>query len=146
MEIKSNSFVLYKDFEPTLLKLSQKDAGALFFMIYSYVNRGEIDSFLKRSPKVDVIFSMLRQQLDRDAEKYQKKCEKNSANGRLGGRPRSKSETQNNRSVFKKTYSDSDNKSDSDIESVSDSDNEIGRSFDPDDFFAAAVRRSYGEN
>ncbi len=87
---------------------------------------------------------MLRARLTVIFEKHENKCQKNAENGSIS---RSNPKTQNNRSVFKKTYSDSDNKSDSDIESVSDSDNdnESGRSFDLEDFFESAVKRSYGE-
>ena len=146
---KSKSFVLYKDFEPTLRQLSEREAGMLFFMIYSYVNRGEIDSDLKRTPKVELVFSILRSQLDRDAEKYNEICERNAANGRLGGRPKTNSKTQNNRSVFSKSHNDNENKNNNKNKnnSVTDNDNELTphRSFDPDDFFDAALKRSYGE-
>ena len=149
MVSKSKSFVLYKDFEPTLRQLSEKEAGILFFMIYSYVNRGEIDSDLKRTSKVDLVFLMIRSQLDRDAEKYNEICERNAANGRLGGRPKTNSKTQNNRSVFSKSHNDNENKNKNNnknkSDSVTDNDNELPplRSFDPDDFFDAAVKRSY---
>ena len=124
MKTRRKSFVLYGDLEPTLLHLSENEMGVLFFMVYSYVNRGVIDSYRKRTPKVDLVFSMIRTHLDRDREKYERICERNAKNGKLGGRPKSNSETQNNRSVLKKPDNDIDNDIDIDIDT--DNDNEFG--------------------
>ena len=145
MKTRRKSPVLYGDLEPTLKLLSQNEAGALIFMVFSYVNRGVIDSYLKRTPKVDLVFSMIRTHLDRDREKYERICERNAKNGKLGGRPKSNSETQNNRSVLKKP----DNDNDIDIDNDIDTDNDIefgfdsGRSYDLKEFFEAALKRAY---
>ena len=120
----------------------------LFTMIYSYANRGCIDEFLKRTPLVDVTFQIIRAQLDRDREKYEKICLRNAENAKFGGRPK----TQKTQSVFekpRKPYNDNKNNnySDSDTDTDTDNDNKFGtmRSFDSEDFFAAALARSYGE-
>ena len=147
MKTRRKSFVLYGDLEPTLLHLSENEMGVLFFMVYSYVNRGVIDSYRKRTPKVDLVFSMIRTHLDRDREKYERICERNAKNGKLGGRPKSNSETQNNRSVFKKPDNDIDIDNDIDNDIDIDTDNEFGfdsgRSYDLKEFFEAALKRAY---
>ena len=153
MEKKQKSFVLYADFESALLKLSIKERGIPFTMIYSYANRGYVDTCDKIPPLVEMAFAVLRAQLDRDREKYEKICARNAKNGMYGGRPKKQEKTQWVFEKPKKPYNDNynDNKNDnnSDIDSVidSDSDNElvIGRSFDVEDFFDAAVKRAYGE-
>ena len=153
MEIKPKSFVLYTDLEETLKGMSNNDVGILTKMIFAYVNRGNIDEFLKIPIRVSVLFPIIRAQLDRDREKYAKKCQKNSENGKLGGRPKANFETQKNRSVFEKSYNDNKNKnknnnnSDNNSATDNDSDNVFlpQRSFDLDDFFNAAVKRSYEE-
>ncbi len=93
-EKKQKSFVLYADFESALLKLSIKERGILFTMIFSHVNRGEIDEILTTTPLVDMAFEIIRAQLDRDREKYEAICERNAKNGRNGGRPKGETETQ----------------------------------------------------
>ena len=94
MDKKPKSFVLYADFENALLQMSLRERGILFTMIYSYVNRGSIDEFLKRTPIVDVTFEIIRAQLDRDMKKYEQICIRNAENGKFGGRPRKETETQ----------------------------------------------------
>lgn len=153
---KPKSFILYTDFESVLLHLSIKERGMLFTMIYSYVNRGTIEAHGSITPLVDMAFEIVRAQLDRDREKYEQKCQKNSENGRLGGRPSNQTE---NRTVYekserfskkpKKPYNDNDNNNKNDNDNYTDTDNDselkIGRSFDAEDFFAAAVKRSLEE-
>ena len=149
---KQKSFVLYADFEAPLLKMSIRERGILFTMIYSYVNRGCIDTFLKRTPLVDVTFEIIRAQLDRDREKYERICARNAENGKLGGRKSKDEETQKTQWVSgkpKKSYNDNnnDNKNKNKNNSDSDIDNELGpySSFDSAEFFAAALARSYAE-
>ena len=148
MEKNKKSFVLYSDFEGVLLKLSIKERGMLFTMIYSYVNRGIVDVFEKITPLVDMAFQVVRTQLDRDIEKYEQVCLRNAKNGKLGGRPSKEKKTQ---WVFEKPKkADNDNETetdnDNDTVTVTDNDNEleIGRTFDSREFFAAALARSYG--
>ncbi len=146
IEKRPKSFVLYGDFEAALLQLSMRERGILFTMIYSYANRGCIDEFLKRTPLVDVTFQIIRAQLDRDMKKYEQICIRNSENGKFGGRPRKKTETQKTQSVFekpRKPYNNNNNKNNSNNNTYNN--NNSMRSFDPDDFFAAALARSYGE-
>jgi hypothetical protein len=50
---------------------------------------------------LDMAFSFIRVQIDRDNEKYQAKCDKHQQNGTKGGRPIVKQE--NNRTVFPET-------------------------------------------
>lgn len=151
---KPKSFVLYTDFESALLRLSIKERGMLFTMIYSYVNRGTIEAHGSITPLVDMAFEIVRAQLDRDREKYEAICERNAKNGRYGGRPKGEIKTQKTQWVFEKpqkAYNDNNNKNknynDNYSDTNNDSDNklEVGRSFDPREFFEAALERSLGE-
>ena len=152
VEKKPKSFVLYHDCEDALLKLSDRERGILFAMIYSYAKRGNVDESLKRTTAIDAVFSIIRAQIDRDTEKYKEKCRKNAENGRLGGRPSKENE---NRTVMEKTerffekpkkaYNNNNNKNNSNNNTTNNNNNNNMRSFDADDFFAAALARSYGE-
>ncbi len=146
-EKSKKSFVLYADFEGALMRLSMKERGMLFTMIYSYVNRGAVDE-IDVTPMVDLSFAVIRAQLDRDREKYEKACERNAKNGSKGGRPKKAEKTQWVFEKPKKPDSDNENESDNDNAIDSDNDNErhaARRSFEPNDFFEAALRRTYGE-
>ena len=80
-----SSFLIYLDYQEQFDLLTDEEAGRLIKAIIKYEKTGEI-------PKLDgmlkMAFSFIKTQLDRDREKYNKKCEKNKENGRKGGRPK----------------------------------------------------------
>lgn len=77
-EKKPKFFCCYLDNEKTLQHLSNEQMGALFRALFAYANRGEhsnIDDSL-----VNMAFTMISTQIDRDFQKYKAKCEKNREN------------------------------------------------------------------
>ena len=78
------SFVLYTDFESVLLRLSLKERGMLITLVFAYADRGEVEDIETLPPAVDIAFSIIRAQLDRDKEKYIQRCLKNSENAKKG--------------------------------------------------------------
>lgn len=86
---KKNSFVLYHDLINVVEKLAKKDredntnnAGELFLLILEYVN-GENDTppnFI-----VEMAFEPIRQQLNRDFEKWETERQKRIEAGKKGG-------------------------------------------------------------
>ena len=148
-EAKKKSFVLYADFEVILTRLSMKERGMLITLIYSYVNRGTVDE-IDATPLVDMAFAIIRAQLDRDKEKYDEKCRKYTENAKKGGRP--KKDTQTDRFFYKakKPDNDTDTENENENDTVTDNVTDIERlaarrSFNVDDFFGAALMRTYGE-
>ena len=116
------SFILYNDFQSTLDKLTDEQAGKLLKKIFSYVN--EID--IKSDIITDLVFEPIKQHLIRNRVKYDNIVKRNKENGKKGGRPKKNPKnplgtlvTQTNPSKPKKADSDSD----SDSVSDSDSDN-----------------------
>lgn len=94
-----NSFLMYLDYEEQFNLLTDEQVGQLMRAIMQYEKTGnipELDGMLK------IAFSFIKAQLDRDREKYNKKCEKNKENGRRGGRPK-KEEKQEDISETEKT-------------------------------------------
>ena len=79
------SFLLYKDLEPMLDKLTVIQAGHLFKAIYEYQNDG-----LKTplDQVVDIAFSSILSHFKRDEKSYSKICNRNKTNGLKGGRPK----------------------------------------------------------
>lgn len=80
-----NSFLIYLDYQEQFELLTDEQAGQLIKAIIKYEKTGEIT---KLEGMTKMAFSFIKTQLDRDREKYNKKCEKNKENGRKGGRPK----------------------------------------------------------
>ena len=79
-------FMMYRDYIEYFSYLSKEEKADLLDAIFAYVFKGEGPSSL--SPVASLAFAIVRNNVDRDLEKYDKKCEKNRKNGALGGRPR----------------------------------------------------------
>lgn len=121
------SFVVRLDLIEQLELLNNEQRGAVFMAMCYYVRDGVDPDF--DDPLQKMMWSIVKQQIDRDTQKYEEKCIKNAENGKKGGRPRKK-ETEKTERFFKKTekterffekpYSDSVCDSDSDSDSDSD--------------------------
>jgi len=85
MNDDKRSFILYADIEHTVSKLPDNLAGQLFKLILQQANEKEPepDDLL-----LQIAFEPIRQQMKRDAERWHRMREKQSENGRLGGRPK----------------------------------------------------------
>jgi hypothetical protein len=86
------SFILYSDLLTVIKKITEQDrvkktndAGELFLHILEYVNDNNPDpvNFL-----VDMAFEPIKLSLKRDLKKYDSYIEKQSVNGKKGGRPK----------------------------------------------------------
>lgn len=79
-----DNFLLKKSLSETFMMLDDEDAGKLIKGIFNYVTTGSsgLDGLLK------VIFLPIKQFIDDNEEKYQKRCNINAKNGTLGGRPK----------------------------------------------------------
>ena len=80
-----NSFLIYLDYEEQFNLLTDGQIGQLMRAIIKYEKTGEITEL---DGMIKMAFSFIKTQLDRDREKYKKKCEKNKENGKKGGRPK----------------------------------------------------------
>jgi len=103
MAENKKSFILYADLIHTIKKMPQDKAGILFLTILEYVNdlNPQVQDIL-----VDLCFEPIKQQLKRDLITWDKFKEKQSLNGKKGGRPKQKDETQDkpkNPSLFLET-------------------------------------------
>ena len=78
-----SSFILYDDWAVQLNKLTMEQRGVLITNVFSY-KQGE--SMLPMDAVTDMLFSMIRAQLDRDAKRWEEKKERRKAAGAAGGR------------------------------------------------------------
>lgn len=80
-----NSFILYTEYSKHIGLLDMEQRGVLFTAIMNY----EIGEPLpEMEGMVEMAFSFIKEQLDRDEKSYQDKLQKRSEAGKKGGRPK----------------------------------------------------------
>lgn len=82
--IKKGSFVLYQDYQEIFEALDNEQAGLLIKAIFAYTKNKEI----KLNNYLSIVFIAIRQQLDRDALKYEQIVEQRRIAGSKGGKQR----------------------------------------------------------
>ena len=145
------SFLLYGNYETQLKLLSMEERGQLITAIFEYSNNGKVD--IPISPLVNMAFSFVKENLDRDRESYLDKCEKNAENGKRGGRPK-KSKADNYSSPDREDISSSKTdrffeepkKADNDNGNDNDNDNEIDNDIDIDNGIGNGIGEKEKEN
>ena len=118
-----NSFLIYLDYEEQFNLLTDEQVGQLMRAIIKYEKTGnvpELEGMLKMA------FSFIKTQLDRDREKYNKKCEQNRENAKKGGRPKKQKNNFENKKAngFEENQMDTE-KPDNDNEDEEDIDDDI---------------------
>ena len=81
-----DSFILYTSFYEPIQILSVEEKALLLEMIFEHHRSGNIPE--TDSIPVKILWLMIKQQFDRDGEKYDRVVERNQENGKKGGRPR----------------------------------------------------------
>ena len=80
---------LYARYLDTLEPFTDAERGRIMTAMLSYSIFGEIPVF---EGNEKFIWPTIKAQIDRDAEAYQKRCERNRANGSKGGRPKNQTD------------------------------------------------------
>jgi len=91
--VSKNSFILYKNYYEILNDLQDAEMGILFRAILKYQATGEI---LDMPAHLEIAFRFIKNQFDLDDKKYDEFIEKQSSNGKKGGRPKVKKEPKEN--------------------------------------------------
>ena len=91
----NKAFLIYHEWKIPIQGLSLSEKGQLLDCLFAY---SETKTLSELTPLAAMAFNFLKQQIDRDEEKYIEKCERNQENGGLGGRPK-----KNNRTVISET-------------------------------------------
>ena len=79
-----DSFIIYTKFGEQVKLLTDTQAGVLFKALIDYQSGEELP---KMDGMTNIVFSVIRQQIDFENQKYQEVCNINKANGQRGGRP-----------------------------------------------------------
>ena len=123
---KPKYFNCYLDSETIVNHLSDEQAGKLWKMLFAYSNRNEKQDISDRI--VSMAFDVMAQQIDRDFEKYRKKCEKNRANA-----------YKRNRTLTTASNGSQEKGKDKEKEKEEGTDNAFQAELSPPDFYNSAV-------
>ena len=128
MSKEQRGFIVYGDIQDVLTELDDQQTAQLF--------RGMVDYFVSgKDPKftgvLKFVFIPIKQQMDRNADKYEKKCEKmrENANKRWQNAIASKSNQldANDANTNTNTNTDTDTKKDTDTNTTTDTNTDFGR-------------------
>ena len=84
-------FIVYKNKYKSIQLLSMEERGEIFTALFEYAISNKVPDFSGQSDSLamQMLFLDMKGARDIDNAKYQKRCEKNSENGKKGGRPKS---------------------------------------------------------
>ena len=82
------TFILNNEYKEQVDMLSDVQAGQLFRAILQYANGESVDKFADST--VGMMFSFVRQQMDKDYKKYAEVCQKRAEAGKKGGLQKAK--------------------------------------------------------
>ena len=83
---KPKGFFTYFHLCPVIGKLSDAQAGRLYKALLHYGDTGEITDF-DDDQSLDMVFTLMRGEIDINFERYNEMCERNRENGKKGGAP-----------------------------------------------------------
>lgn len=118
------SIIIYADCIAIVEELTNEQAGKLFRAILSYINEEPVTE-ISNDPAVNMAFKVIKRQIDRDAEHYAEKCEKNRQIAIAREKRKRELREQTNTNVNEReqtntnsTYNDNDNDNDSEFTNV----------------------------
>ena len=98
MADEKKSFVMYKDWKSTSDHLTMEERGMLLTAIFEYQTSGTVPCDLSRV--LNVAFTPIKQQFDRDHTAYEETRQKRIENGKKGGRPKKPKGLEKNQKVL----------------------------------------------
>ncbi len=81
---KKKSFLVYFDWEAPFDCLNDTELGELFRAMLKYAKNEEEPEFDNQS--LCLVFSFVKNAIDRDKAAYEERCKKNAENGKKGGK------------------------------------------------------------
>lgn len=115
-----NSFLIYYEYKDILEDLTNEEVGILFRALFDYEIKEVEPQFIGL---MKMAFRVIKGNLDRDKNKYDKRCETSAQNGRLGGRPKKPTENLKKPNSKPKKPKKADNDNVTDTENDNDDDN-----------------------
>ena len=121
MSDNKKSFLMYHEYKDLFKDLSDEEFGKLMRLAFDYEIENKEPNNLDRF--MQMAFTVIKNNLDRDRLKYDRRCETSAENGKKGGRPK-KPNLKPNEKPKKSKKADNDNENENDNDNVNDTDNE----------------------
>lgn len=134
--MKKDSFVLYTNYMDYAEDLPDEEFGRLMRIVFQYVKSGEEPEKDSLSLAVKMLFKVIKNDIDINAEKYENTCKARSEAGKKGGRPKKA----NGNSAFSEKAKKADNEYD--YECDNDNDNEYEGAIFPEAFVSGVEEKS----
>lgn len=83
--MERNSFVFYKEWKDAIRELPDDVRLEIYESVIEYATSGNLQGL---KPMAAIAFNFIKQQIDRDTDKYMSIIERNKSNGSKGGRPK----------------------------------------------------------
>ena len=119
MEEKKTTFVFYTEWIKYIEILEEQDIKELISIICDYVENLKEPKKPNLSDRLLMTWLFIKNQLDKDKTKYDKRCETSKINGKKGGRPK------NLKNLKEPKKADNDNEYDNEYEYVNDNEDDI---------------------
>lgn len=119
------SFLVYKEWRDMINTMSADQSQQFLQAIFAYQDGDDIDEIIT-DPSVKMVFTLIKKQFDRDAEKYEDTCQKRSEWGKKGAEARQKTlaKAKAESSNLAEAKNDLANLADNDNEDDNDNDND----------------------
>ena len=116
-----NGFIIYNDWKDLLDDLSLEDRGRVFTALFDVADGEDPDKI--ENPAARMLLKVMSKQMQKDADAYERKCEKNRDNARQRTLPNAteRKPSQANATERKRTGGDNDKDNDNDKENDKDS-------------------------
>ncbi|MCM1329740.1 MAG: DUF6291 domain-containing protein [Ruminococcus sp.] len=102
----NKSFLVYKDWEEKVLKISDKDAGRLFKALFAFAKRDEKPQF---DGALDMLFMFLSSAIEQDGKKWEQTCAARAEGGKAKAAKAAKAaDTDKDKETEKDTDTDKD--------------------------------------
>lgn len=95
-----NSFIVYTEYSEQIELLNMEQRGALLTAMLAYQSGSDIPDM---DGMTSMCFAFIKARMDRDAEAYAERCQKNAENAKKGGRPKKANGFDENQMVSEKT-------------------------------------------
>jgi len=82
-----SSFIMYTRYSKLFSMLSAEDLSKLIFAVFAYVESGEVPNFCDNDG-LNMLFAVMRVDLDRDSKKYEESKARMSEGGKKGAEMR----------------------------------------------------------
>ena len=125
------SFLIYKDNAPLVNVCTDEQAGILFKALFNFACNGK--ELITDDGMLMGFYTVFRNAIVRDDEKYQERCRINSENGSKGGRPKEQNEpsaSEGNRALTTASEGNRTQANKADMDSVKDRDSVKGIGMD----------------